>query len=384
MIRLRTASLPRSPEGSVGIVGGGNSAHALAAYLAKHGSVPHIYARNPAKLADLAQSHRLRATGVVDGLFAVARVTGSPAELLADCKTVFICTVATAYTDVARQLAPHITPEHELIVFSSKLFGSVEVASALERLGSTRPSIIVETDALIAARLQPDGSITMRGIKGWNLAATPNPADMERGTALVQRFFPQVEQAVNLVHRGLTDFGALVHPLTVLANVNRVDRGESFLFYVDGFTPRTAALLEALESELAAIARAFGASLIPARELLDRYYGCHTNGTLLDAMRSVPNYRTSVAPPQLDHRYLQEDVSCTLVPARELARKAGLETPMLDAVVSMAGVLLGPEVLRDARTLARLSLGDLDADELRDRFNGRQKPARATRYELVS
>ncbi|HSI03183.1 MAG TPA: NAD/NADP octopine/nopaline dehydrogenase family protein, partial [Myxococcota bacterium] len=265
MIRLRTVRFPRSNEGPVGIVGGGNSAHALAAYLAQRGYAPHLFVRTPRKIAAVATTKLLRATGAIDGLFAVPMVTSSMEELLSICPTVFVCTVATAYRDVARQMAPYLTSAHEIIVFSSKLFGSLELARAIDAHGGAQPDLIAETDALFAARLQDDGSVHVRGIKKWNLAATPAAEDMERGVALLQRFFPQVERAANLVQRGLTDFGALVHPLTVLVNANRVDRGESFLFYMDGFTPRTAALIEALEAEFRSIAGAYGSSLISAR-----------------------------------------------------------------------------------------------------------------------
>ncbi len=385
MFRLRTVRFPRSNEGPVGIIGGGNSAHALAAYLAQRGYAPHMFVRSPHKVATLAKAKLLRATGAIDGLFAIPMVTGSIEELAAACPTIFVCTVATAYRDVARQLAPYLTAAHEVIVFSSKLFGSLELARAFDEYGGAEPGLIAETDALFAARLQRDGSVHVRGIKKWNLAATPRPEDMQRGVELVQRFFPQVERATNLVQRGLTDFGALVHPLTVIVNASRVDRGESFLFYVDGFTPRTAALVEALEAEFQAIAAAYGSSLISARNLLDRYYGCDASGTLLNAMRTVPNYQTSVSPTELDHRYLREDVSCTLLPAHQLARKAMLEVPVLDSVVALARVLLGTEAFASARTLTSLGWDALSASEIREQLHPPAPRAReGQRYELVS
>ncbi len=387
MIRLRTVRFSRSNEGAVGIIGGGNSAHALAAYLAQRGYAPHLFVRAPEKVPELARAKLLRATGAIEGLFAVPMVTGSMEELLAACSTVFICTVATAYRDVARQMAPYLTDTHEVVVFSSKLFGSLQLSRAIDAHHGVQPDLIAETDALFAARLQSDGSVHVRGIKKWNLAATPAPQDMQRGVELVQRFFPQVERAASLVQRGLTDFGALVHPLTVLVNANRVDRGESFLFYMDGFTPRTAALIETLESEFRGIAAAYGSSLISARELLDRYYGCDTSGTLLHAMRTVPNYQTSIAPTQLDHRYLREDVTCTLLPAHQLAKKAKVDVPVLDSIVALARVLLGSALFTDCRDLASLGLADLSAAEISERLQmpgPRSREQESPRYELVS
>ena len=62
MIRLRTVRFSRSNEGPVGIIGGGNSAHALAAYLAQRGYAPHLFVRAPHKVPELARAKLLRAT----------------------------------------------------------------------------------------------------------------------------------------------------------------------------------------------------------------------------------------------------------------------------------------------------------------------------------
>lgn len=379
MIRVRRAALPRSSNEAIGIVGGGNSAQALSAYLAERGFAPHIYIRDPSKLQDLQRTKLLKSSGAIEGLFAVPMVTTDPGEMMRACRTVFITTVATAYGDVARQLAPFVTSEHELIVFSSKLCGSLDLARSLEDLGAPRPALVVETDALFAARTQPDGSINIRGLKGWNLAATPAAEDLAEGAAVVQRFFPNVEQAVNLVHRGLSDFGILVHPLTMLANINKVDRAEAFPFYLEGFTQRTVVLLDTLEAELNTLANAYGATLLPARELLDRYYGCDTTGSLLDAMRSAKAYSKAVSPIQLDHRYMHEDVRCTLMPARELAQKAGLVTPMLDAVITLSTTLLGSAYFEHRRTLDFLGWGKLTAAQIRDRIGPRIAKAESVR-----
>ncbi|WP_067676683.1 NAD/NADP octopine/nopaline dehydrogenase family protein [Nocardia miyunensis] len=145
----------------------------------------------------------------------------------------------------------------------------------------------------------------------------------------------------------------------MIANANQVDRQQPFKFYYEGFTERTITLLERMEHEFHTVAAAYDTNLISMSQLLARYYGCETT-SLLDAMRSVPNYRHSLAPDTLDHRYLTEDVPCTLVPLFGLARVAGLSTPMLDSVVHIASVLCGEDFLSTGRTLTRLGWDGLD------------------------
>ena len=101
---------------------------------------------------------------------------------------------------------------------------------------------------------------------------------------------------------------------------------------------------------------------------MNRYYGCDTS-SLLTAMRTVPNYRHSQAPTTLDHRFLIEDVTCTLVPAQQFAKIAGIETPMIDAVITLASVLTGLNCKLSGRTMNTLGLSGMDYDALREKLN---------------
>lgn len=342
---------------TVAVVGGGNCAHALSVHLARRGHAVHLLVRNLDRLPAPARGGCIPALGHVEGRYELASVGDCPSAALAEARTIFVATVATAYPDVARRLAPALRPGHRVVLFSGKLGGCVEFERVLHDLG-VRDVLVCETDALFASRVQDDGSIWVRGIKRWNLVTAPRRSQTAEALDLLRGFFDGLEPAQNVVQRGLTDFGALAHPMTMLANMNTVDRADHFLFYCQGFTERTVVLLERLEEEFRRVARAYGTELLPAAEWLDRYYGCD-RGSLLEAMRSVPNYRTSVAPKCLDHRYLQEDVSCTLVPLRQLGRLARVETPLADAVVTMASALTGRDYAREGRTLERLGWSGL-------------------------
>lgn len=351
----------RSPSCCCGVVGAGNSAHALASYLAKKGHRVSLYARNQSKIAHL-QAGKVRASGQVEGEFDLEWVGCDPAGL-SGCQYIFVCTTADAYLSVVAQLGPHLQASQNLILFSSKLGGCLEVGQALVPLGRRAPQVM-ETDALFACRLQSDHSVWVRGLKRWNLYSARRRSEMEHCTQVMKIFFPDLEPADNVIQRGLTDFGALAHALTVIVNMNAVDRSQPFLFYYEGYTERTVPLLEKLAQEFRNIALAYDTSLISASELLNRYYGCQTS-SLLEAMKSVPNYRHSMAPESLRTRYLSEDVACTLVPAQELADRAGVETPVLDSVVTMASVLAGVDYRKSGRRLEHLGWGDLGAREIR-------------------
>ena len=346
-----------------GIVGAGNSAHALAGYLVQQGHDVHIYARRPDKIGHLRKERAVRATGKLEGTFPLCSVGTEARTFVESCGTIFVCTTTNDYLDVVAQIGPYLSAGQELILFSSKFGGSLLVDHQLQRLRRSGVRV-VETDALFACRLQEDGSVWVRGMKEWTLYSSPKASQTAANRDVLGRFFPNLEAADNIVQRGLTDFGALTHALTVLVNINSIDRRDSFLFYQDGFTERTVALLETLEREFHAVAKAYDTTIISASQLLNRYYGCQTT-SLLEAMRTVPNYRFSVSPESLHTRYIHEDVPCTLVPVSQLARLADVPVPVLDSVVSMASVIGGEDFMTTGRTLDRLGWGDFGAGEIR-------------------
>ncbi|MCX6127056.1 MAG: NAD/NADP octopine/nopaline dehydrogenase family protein [Proteobacteria bacterium] len=141
--------------------------------------------------------------------------------------------------------------------------------------------------------------------------------------------------------------------------MSKIDRGESFLFYYEGLSERTVCVLEAVEIEFKAVAQAYGVELIPMKELLNRYYGCDTT-SLYNAMTTVPNYRHSVGPQTLNHRYLNEDVQCTLIPLKGLAKKAAIPIPTIDSMIHLTSILTesnGARVI--PRSMARLGWSEL-------------------------
>lgn len=347
---------------AIGIIGAGNSAHALAAYLSAQGHAVHIWARRPEQTAWLKQQNKVIATGKIEGEFPLASVADSLEELARRSEIIFLATITTAYAEIARGLAPHLGPRHCLIAFSSKLGGSLLLQRQLQIHGGIKVPVL-ETDALFACRLTAPGTIWIRGIKAWNLYAGPRRSETLEYGGILTRLFPGLVPAHNLLQRGLTDFGALAHAPITLANISRIDQGQEFLFYYEGLSERTVVLLEAMEDEFQSIAKAYDTELCPMAELLQRYYGGSAGG-LYQAMTSVPNYRHSLAPTSLHHRFLHEDIACTLIPLQQLAAKADVKSKMIDATITMAGILGRVDFATTGRNLKTLGWHDLSTKEI--------------------
>ena len=82
---------------------------------------------------------------------------------------------------------------------------------------------------------------------------------------------------------------------------------------------------------------------------------------------TAPGFLGIGAQSQLDNRYLTEDVGYSLVFLADLAGRVGVPTPTMEALITLASVVLA----RDFRAEARAHPGDA-----RPRRHERQRPGR--------
>ncbi|MEQ8186633.1 MAG: NAD/NADP octopine/nopaline dehydrogenase family protein [Candidatus Eremiobacterota bacterium] len=347
---------------STGVIGSSNSAWSVSCYLSSLGYDVYMLVRHFDMVKTIAEKKEIKAYDKLNGTFKIKDITDNTEEFMKQVSTIFICTVTTAYMDVMRRISPYLRQGHEIILFSSKLGGVLEVTNFLREKNITGVKVI-ETDAIFASRIVDPETVWIRGYKKWNLYSSENASETEKNSSIIKNFFPDLEQAENFIQRGLTDFGAMAHPLIMLANMNKVDRQEKFLFYYEGFTEHTISLLEEMEKERNAIGQAYNTSFISLKELLDKYYCCMRDN-LYDTLVHVPNYSKSISTNTLNHRFVMEDICCSLVPAWYLARTADIKTPLIDSVINIFSVILKRNFLQEGRTMEKLGLSGKNKDDI--------------------
>ena len=80
---------------------------------------------------------------------------------------------------------------------------------------------------------------------------------------------------------------------------------------------------------------------------------------------TAPGFLGIAAQSALDHRYLTEDVGYSLVFLSDLATRLGVPTPVMDAVIAIASVVLARDFRGEGRrTVSTLGLDGLSPAEL--------------------
>src|SRR5690606_18372639 len=125
------------------------------------------------------------------------------------------------------------------------------------------------------------------------------------------------------------------------------------------------ALIEAMDRERLAVAKAYSIELDGVRTWLAKTYGL-THESLHDSLQemAVTHYEHAPAPKSLKHRYLVQDVGCDLVGLISLARAANVPTPISDAALVMANALTGRDFYAEGRNAERLGFAGKSPKEI--------------------
>jgi opine dehydrogenase len=226
---------------------------------------------------------------------------------------------------------------------------------------------VAETSTLhYAVRLIEPGRVRVfLKLKAGNLLAALPKKHTDDILRLIADVYPSMEAAQSVLQTSLQNANPIIHPAVTLANAARIEgTGGDFLFYEDGVSDATGRLIEALDQERIAVGAKLGISVLPDPQMGMRQ-GYMLEDNYGSAYRKAPGFLGITAQPQLDHRYLNEDVGYGLVFMSQLARQVGVETPTMDAMIQLTSVLMNRDYAGEAlRTPEALGIGDYSAAEL--------------------
>jgi len=134
-------------------------------------------------------------------------------------------------------------------------------------------------------------------------------------------------------------------------------------------TPAVGRLYTAINAERVAVAAALGATVPNLEDWFERTYGVRgaslSETCQLLTTNSDGPYQATGTPSAWTHKYIAEDVPVGLTPMSALGVAASVPTPAIDAVILLAQTLAGRDLAGEARTLERMGLAGMDAEQIR-------------------
>ncbi len=305
-------------------------------------------------------------------------------ECLDHANAVVISGPATAYSAIAKALAPYLTDGITIAIAGAPLLGAWQFGQELKNF---RPELIVnlvELDWLFNhAQSSPDGVAVLGLRRRVNLSGRSRN-EIRRALPLACNLSPGLLPASNMLERGFLDAESVVRPVFILSALLG-SRIEALGDLSTLLNRSNLAMLAEIEQEISRLSFSYKCALADfARALREESY-CQVNFEPQDLVDDEQCYEATLAEALVgisgewfkgldwSHRMAQEVlaryVSDHLVLLSDLARLANVPTPVLDGVISISSALLGFDLRNRARGLNHLNLNGLSQNELLELVN---------------
>jgi opine dehydrogenase len=351
------------------VLGAGAGGTAVAFDCASHGHDVRLFDFDqfPDNIAAIAEQGGIHADGDISGFGPIVYSGHDIDDALRDAQLIYVVGPAYSTEPFGEAVAGKLIAGQTVIVSPSSCGGALAFKRAAGLAVDDESVRVAETSTLhYAVRLIEPGKVRVfLKLKAGNLLAALPSGHTGDILELIADVYPSMEPAESVLQTSLQNANPIIHPAVTLSNAARIEMtGGDFLFYEEGVSDSVGRLIEALDNERIAIGKKLGIVVLPDPEMGMR------QGYMLEAnygsgYRKAPGFRGIGAQPQLDHRYLNEDVGYGLVFMSLLGRQVSVATPGIDAVINVASIVMARDYRAESlRTPASLGIADLSADEL--------------------
>jgi opine dehydrogenase len=353
----------------IAVLGAGAGGTAIAFDCAAHGHDVRLFdfPEFPDNIAAVASQDGIHAEGDLSGFERVAYAGHDIDQALRQSELIYVVGPAYSTEPFGAAVGGKLQPGQTVVVTPSSCGGALAFKKAAGLPISDDTVLVAETSTLhYAVRLTEPGRIRVfLKLKAGNLLAALPASQTNAVLGRISDVYPGMEPATSVMQTSLQNANPIIHPAVTLTNAARIEQtGGDFLFYEEGVSDATGRLIEALDRERIAIGRSMGIQVAPDPELAMRQ-GYMLADDYGDAYRTAPGFLGIGAQPQLDHRYLNEDVGYGLVFLSRLGRQVDVETPTIDAVIQVTSVLMARDYAGEAvRTPESLGIAELSAGQL--------------------
>jgi opine dehydrogenase len=354
----------------ISVLGAGAGGTAMAFDCANHGHEVRLFdfPQFGDNIATVAANKGVHADGDISGFAEIAHAGHDIDEALHDAALIYVVGPAYSTEPFGEAVAGKLQAGQTVIVTPSSCGGALAFKKAAGLAVDDDSIRVAETSTLhYAVRLTEPGRVhVFLKLKAGNLLAALPGKYTDDILAMIGDVYPSMEPAKSVLQTSLQNANPIIHPAVTLANAARIEgTAGDFLFYEEGVTDSTGRLIEALDKERIAIGEKLGIEILP-----DPVMGMRQGYMLEDnygsGYRQAPGFRGIGAQPQLDHRYLNEDVGYGLVFMAGLGRQVGVPTPNIDAMIRLTSVLMARDYAGESlRTPATLGIDSLSTEELR-------------------
>jgi opine dehydrogenase len=238
--------------------------------------------------------------------------------------------------DIAKKLTPFVHKNMSILLMCSSRFPASSFLGTLESLGvktENLPGVADFKTPPFVSRAKSDNIVNISAFKQIAPIAAQTPEETDRIIQDHKHVFPNLVAIQSSLELNLRKCDDIIHLPLLATRWNDVETIKDHNIYRTA-TARTTKLITQLDRERLEIGNYFGLELIDVCAGYQESYG--TPGpTLLEHFNQIPAYANATIQDPY-HRFLFEDVPYGAVPLQSIARFAGVETPLLDAFITLS------------------------------------------------
>jgi opine dehydrogenase len=357
----------------IAVLGAGNGAHAMAGDLALKGHEVFMW-ENPAFAGNLdrikGNGNSFRLTGDIEGTARMACVTTDASVAVRGADIIFCVMPSYGQESAFEHIVPFVEDGQRIFIMPGN-FGSISLYMRLKNLGKGKHVLVGEGDTIpYAARLQPDGSCLVFGIKSsmW-MSSIPSDRTEELMGALRPAFPIMLAPLPDVLSVALSNTNMILHCPTMIMNAGRIEFCERFRFYNDGMTQSVCRVMEAMDAERLSVGAAWGCNLVTEFDDAISNYSLDRSQykNLHDIFVNHPVYGNHGpdSPSSMTNRYISEDVPFLLVPVSEMGMMAEVPTPSIDSIIHLAGIVNGIDYRKTGRRPGSMGMDGMSIEAAR-------------------
>ncbi len=358
----------------IGIAGSGAIALANAAWLAHDSHGGHAVTvwspRGDGRefAAHAGDGVTLTATGLLQTEVRVA-VAGTAATLAASADVLLIAVPVNGHRHVMDALLPHLRRGQSVIISAMGSLSALYLFEAARKRGLDITVASLGTTVLTARREGPSQVRIMTRRGALEVSALPQSRTAVAVQLCTALFGEGFSAQSNALATALSNINPVAHVPLALFNWTRIERAESWPQY-HFMTLKVSAVIERLDAERLALARAFGLHLQSIQSHFTKSFA--TQSSLLANIAAELHAKRGGPPGPTDtqSRYMTEDVPYGLVFCTALGRMAGVPMPATQTMVDAASLIAGRDFNADNNLLAPLKIGSESATGLLSRTTG--------------
>jgi len=376
-------------EKPVAILGGGVCAQTFAAEFALEGYKVRLYELPgfaPETLGEVLKTHEIELGGKQlnfkwfkrAGIAKVDVVTTDISEALKGAGLVIVAIPAKGHKPFFENMIPYLEDGQVISIFPDN-FGSLMLRTMMREKGCNIDLIIGgwtsmpygariiepgKVDCLIRIREligdalpSEDGDTFFETLKG--IPAFDGILDLKRGDTVIGVGLSNPNPVVH-VPGSILNIGAM--EVSEMEGTLGIPKGK-YSMYKYGMSPAVSRVQFAFYQEERKIADAVGIKMNEYRE--DQFFW---KGTVMGVEFWVP-YADTILPPivgpdSVEHRYFTEDIPVGTVIRYHLAKKFGVEVPIIESMIQTGSVACKRDFLKEGISLKELGIEDLDKEQI--------------------